>query len=166
MHPPSGFTSLVAFLALLTKAAGDYSAPFLLKSHVLHPYISTLDGLYFTAFVYHPGGFIFGTLSTPSDTNPALVSVLNGTAAQLAAGNGTIETSNLDGFDTVYFQIAPGDPEFAPSVYDYVGLLPGEGAATTFGLHFVGDVLKYKGIKGKFYGKFSATLRSCRGSGR
>ena len=162
MHPPSGFTSLVAFLTLLTKATADNSTSFELKSHVLHPYIPTLDGLYFTAFSYHPGGFFFGTLAQPSDGNPPLVSFLTGTAAQLAAGNGTIETTNLDGFDSAFFQIAPGN-DLQPSVYDFVGLLPGE--ATTFGLHFVDDVLKYKGVKGKFYGKFLVTLRSCRGSG-
>ncbi len=157
MHPPSGFTSLVAFLALLTKAAADNSAPFELISHVLNPPDPTLDGLYLTAFSYHPGGFFFGTLAEPSDSNPALVSVLTGTAAQLAAGNGTIEISNVDGTDSVYFQIAPGDAT-APSVYDSVQLVPGE--ATTFGLQFVGDVLNYQDVEGSFYGKFSVTLRS------
>ena len=162
MHPPSGSKSLVAFFALLAKAAADNSAPFELKSHVLQPPNPTLDGLYFNAFDYHPGGFFFGTIDEPSDSNPALVSFLTGTAEQLATGNGTIETSDIDGFDSLYFQIAPGDPT-APSVYDYVGLVPGE--ATTFGLHFVGGVLEYKAINGEFYGKFSVTLRSCRGPG-
>ena len=152
MHPPSGFTSLVAFLALLTKATADDSSPFELKSHVLNPPDSTLDGLYFTAFDYHPGGFFFGTLAQPTESNPALVSVLTGTA-----GNQTLETSNLDGFGTAYISIAPGSTT-APAVYDSVQLVPG--VATTFGLQFVNNVLEWTDVGGNFYGKFSVTLRS------
>lgn len=151
MHFPSGSTPLVAFLALLTKATAQDSPPFELKSHVLSPPDSTLDGLYFTAFDYHPGGFFFATLSAPSASNPALVSVLTG-----PTGNKTLETTNdLDSFGSAYLEIAPGST-IAPSVYDSLQLVPGR--QTTFGLHFVGDVLKWKDVKGKFYGKFSVIL--------
>ena len=152
MHPQSRLKLLAPFLTFLTKAAANNSSPFELKSHVLSPTSSTLDGLYFTAFEYHPGNYFFGTI-TEASVSTALVSVLTGTAAQLAAGNGTLATSDIpDNSEFVYFDIAPGDPEFAPSVYDYVGLVPAE--PLTYGLHFVGGVLTYQGLTGQFYGKF------------
>lgn len=150
MHLPSGLTPLVAFLALLTEATAQDSAPFKLKSHVLSPADPTLDGLYFNGFSYHPGGFFFATLSAPSDSNPALVSVLTG-----PAGNKTLKTSNFDGEDTLYLEIAPGSTT-APAVYDSVQFVPGE--ETTFGLHFANNVLKWEDVKGKFYGKFAVTV--------
>ena len=152
MHLPSGLTPLVAFLALLAEATAQDSAPFKLKSHVLSPLDPTLDGLYFNAFDYHPGGFFFATLSAPSASNPAIVSVLTG-----PAGNKTLKTSNLDGFDTLYLEISPSSTT-APAVYDSVQFV--DGVETTFGLHFVDDVLTWKDVKGKFYGQFSITLRS------
>ena len=151
MHPQFVLRFLAPFLAFLATTAADNSAPFKLKSHVLHPPNPTLEGLYFTAFRYHPGGFYFGTIDEPSDSNSALVSFLTGTATDLANGNGTLEISSpLPDATSYYFDIAKGSPQYAPSVYDYVGLRPD--TATTFGFHFVGGVLKYKGFSGQYYG--------------
>lgn len=162
MHPQSGLRLLAPFLAFLTNAAADTSAPFELISHVLHPPNPTLDGLYYASFDFHPGGFYFGTISDPSVLSP-LVSFLNGTAEELAAGNGTLETTDIPGDSETYaFDISPGVPNYAPSVYDYVGLNP-PGEVVTFGLHFVNGVLKYKGLKGHFYGKFLVELGLYRG---
>ena len=158
MHWPSGLTSLVAFLALLSKVAAKHSAPFELKSHVLHPPNPTLDGLYLTAVECHPGPFFFAAIGVPSEAYPALVSVLTGTRKQLAAGNGTLESfgnNNIQFFNSD-LQIAPGTV-FLPSAYDSVDFVGGDG---TFGLHFVNDVLKWKDVKGEFYGKLSVPLRS------
>lgn len=151
MHSQLVLRFLAPFLAFLGTTAADNSAPFKLKSHVLHPPNPTLDGLYFTAFDYHPGGFFFGTIAAPSTSNPALVSFLTGTAADLANGNATLEISTpLPDATSYYFVIATGNPQTAPSVYDYVELRPD--SAATFGLHFVGGVLKYSGFSGQYYG--------------
>ena len=152
MHLPSGFTPLVAFLALLAKTTAKDSAPFELKSHVLHPPNPSLDGLYFIAPGYHPGPFFFGALGEPSDAYPALVSVLTGTA-----GNRTLVTNSIDGFGDALIAIEPGSTD-TPAAYDSVQLIPG--VPTTYGLHFVNDVLKWKDVKGSFYGKIPVPLRS------
>ena len=158
MHWPSGLTSLVAFLTLLANVAAEQSAPFELKSHVLHPPNPTLDGLYLTAVEYHPGGFFFAAIGVPSEAYPTLVSVLTGTHKQLATGNGTLESlgnNNIQLFNSD-LQIAPGTV-FLPSPYDSVEFV---GEDATFGLHFVNNVLKWKEVKGEFYGKLSVPLRS------
>ena len=158
MHWPSGLTSLVAFLALLAKVGAKQSAPFELKSHVLHPPNPTLDGLYLTAVEYHPGPFFFAAIGVPSEAYPALVSVLTGTRKQLAAGNGSFESfgNNDIQFGNSSFDIAPGSV-FLPSSYDYVAFVEG---GVSFGWHFVNHVLKWKDVKGDFYGKISVPLRS------
>ena len=151
MHLPSSLTPLVAFLALLTKATAQDSAPFELKSQVILDGGSTFDGLYFTAFSYHPGGFYYATLSQPSDNgNPALVSVLTG-----PTGNQTLKTTNLDGYDAAYIAIGAGSTN-APAIYDSVTIVPSY--PTTYGFTFVDDVLTWNEVAGEFYGTFSITL--------
>ena len=158
MHWPSGLTSLVASLALLAKVAAKETAPFELKSHVLHPHNPTFDGLYLTAVQYHPGPFFFAALGAPSDGYPTIVSVLSGTHRQLATGNGTFEAlGNNDWLSgNSSFDIAPGN-DILPSTYDYVQFVEG---GVSFGWHFVNDVLKWKDVKGEFYGKAPVPLRS------
>ena len=149
MHLPSGLTPLMAFLALLAKATAQDSAPFELASHVIEPTNDALNGLYLTAFSYHPGGFFYATLAQPTAENPALVSVLTG-----PAGNQTLETSSIEGFSPVYIAIGAGSTN-APAAFDSVQL---EGQETTFGFEFNDHVLTWTGVDGDWYCKFSITL--------
>ena len=151
MYLPSGFTPLVAFLALLAKSTAQDSAPFELVSHVIAPTDNTLNGLSLTGFSYHPGGFFYATLAQPTEGNPALVSILTG-----PTGNQTLETSNIDGFSSAYIAIGPGSTN-SPSAYDSVDFVPGQ--ETTFGFQFVsedvGEILTWSGVAGDWYCKFS-----------
>ena len=150
MHLPSSLTPFVAFLALLTKATAQDSTPFELVSHVIEPTDNTLNGLYLSAFSYHPGGFFYAVLAESSSGYTPIVNVLTG-----PTGNQTLRTSNIGGFDTAYIAIGPGSTN-APSAYDSVQFIPGQ--ETTFGFQIVssdpGDILTWNEVSGDWYCKF------------
>lgn len=154
MHLPSSFTPLVAFLALLSKATAQDSEPFELVSHVIDPPDNTLNGLYLSAFSYHPGGFFYAVLASSSSGYTPTVNVLTG-----PTGNQTLRTSDIGGFDTAYIAIGAGSTN-APSAYDSVQFIPSQ--ETTFGFQIdsteAGDILTWNEVNGDWYCKFSDTL--------